>query len=77
VLNELNRSFGRLYHMKAGRRSHPNSCRVLLLQEFYGIRSQRRRMEQLNSSLLFRWFVGLLQGDPARDATKTPRSKAR
>jgi len=33
--------------------------RALLLQAFYSIRSERMLMEQLDYSLLFRWFVGL------------------
>jgi transposase len=35
-----------------------------LLQAFYSIRSERQVMEQLNYSLLFRWFVGLSVDDP-------------
>jgi transposase len=33
--------------------------RVLLLQAFYSVRSERLLMEQLDYNLLFRWFVGL------------------
>ena len=33
--------------------------RALLLQAFYSIRSERLLMEQLDYSMLFRWFVGL------------------
>jgi hypothetical protein len=35
-----------------------------LLQAFYGIRSERLLLEQLNDNLLFRWFVGLSPDDP-------------
>ena len=35
-----------------------------LLQAFYGIRSERLLLEQLNYILLFRWFVGLSPDDP-------------
>jgi hypothetical protein len=31
---------------------------ALLLQVFYGIRSERQLMEQLDYNLLYRWFVG-------------------
>ena len=31
----------------------------MLLQVFYGIRSERQLMEQLDYNLLYRWFVGL------------------
>ena len=30
-----------------------------LLQAFYGIRSERLLLEQLDDNMLFRWFVGL------------------
>ncbi len=35
-----------------------------LLQAFYGIRSERLLLEQLQYNLLFRWFVGLGPDDP-------------
>ena len=34
-----------------------------LLQAFYGIRTERRLLEQLHYRLLFRWFVGLSPGN--------------
>ena len=33
---------------------------MLLLQAFYGVRSERQVMERLKYDLLFRWFVGLV-----------------
>jgi transposase len=46
--------------------------RALLGQAFYGIRSERQLMAQLDDNLLFRCVVGLPQGpaferDPSRD----------
>ncbi len=38
--------------------------RALLLQMLYSIRSERLLMEQLEYSLLFRWFVGLNVDEP-------------
>lgn len=38
---------------------------ALLLQVFYGIRSERQLMEQLNDNLLYRCFVGLAPDDPS------------
>src|SRR6188474_1815615 len=38
--------------------------RAMLLQAFYGIRSERQLMERLEFDLLFRWFVGLGIDDP-------------
>jgi transposase len=31
----------------------------MLLQAFYGLRSERQLMERIEYGLLFRWFVGL------------------
>ena len=42
---------------------------ALLLQVFYGIRSERQLMEQLDYNLLYRWFVGLSPDDPIWDPT--------
>jgi Transposase and inactivated derivatives len=58
VLGELTRSLGRLYASE-GRPSIPPEqlLSALLLQVFYGIRSERQLMEQLDYNLLYRWFV--------------------
>ena len=60
VLGELNRSLGKLYASE-GRPSIPPEqlLSALLLQVFYGIRSERQLIEQLNYNFLYRWFVGL------------------
>src|SRR5271170_97289 len=52
VLGELNRSFARLYASE-GRPSIPPEqlLSALLLQVFYGIRSERQLMEQLDYNL--------------------------
>src|ERR1700730_17927785 len=52
---------------------------ILLLQVFYGIRSERQLMEQLDYNLLYRWFAGLAPDDPVWDTTtftKEPGSTA-
>jgi transposase len=51
--------------------------RALLLQAFYGIRSERQLMEQLDYNLLFRWFVGLSMDAPIWDATVYSRNRDR
>ena len=55
VLKELSGSFGRLYSSE-GRPSIPPEqlLSALLLQVFYGIRSERQLMEQLDYNLLYR-----------------------
>ena len=60
VLSEMNRQLGKLYASE-GRPSIPPEqlLSALLLQVFYGVRSERQLMEQLDYNLLYRWFVGL------------------
>ena len=60
VLEDMHGDFAKLYS-SAGRPSIPPEqlLSALLLQVFYGIRSERQLMEQLDYNLLYRWFVGL------------------
>ena len=78
VLGELNRSLGRLYASE-GRPSIPPEqlLSALLLQVFYGIRSERQLMEQLDYNLLYRWFVGLAPDDPVWDPTTFTKNRDR
>src|SRR5438874_11886561 len=78
VLQELSHSFGELYSQE-GRPSIPPEqlLSALLLQVFYGLRSERQLMEQLNYNLLFRWFVGLSPDDPVWDATTFTKNRDR
>lgn len=78
VLKELSRSLGRLYASE-GRPSVPPEqlLSALLLQVFYGIRSERQLVEQLNYNLLYRWFVGLSPDDPIWDATTFTKNRER
>jgi len=78
VLGELNRSLGRLYASE-GRPSIPPEqlLSALLLQVFYGIRSERQLMEQLDYNLLYRWFVGLTADDRVWDPTTFTKNRER
>jgi transposase len=51
--------------------------RALLLQALYGKRSERLLMEELDYSLLFRWFVGLAMDDEVWDATVFSKNRDR
>jgi transposase len=51
--------------------------RALLLQALYGKRSERLLMEELDYSLLFRWFVGLAMDDEIWDATVFSKNRDR
>lgn len=51
--------------------------RAMLLQAFYGLRSERQLMERLDYDLLFRWFVGLGVDDPAFDHSSFSKNRDR
>ncbi len=78
VLSELNRDFRKLYST-TGRPSIPPEqlLSALLLQVFYGVRSERQLMEQLDYNLLYRWFVGLSPDDMVWDATTFTKNRER
>jgi transposase len=78
VLRELSRGFTKLYS-RDGRPSIPPEqlLSALLIQAFYGIRSERQLMEQLEYNLLFRWFVGLSPDDPVWDPTVFTKNRKR
>lgn len=78
VLGDLNRCLSKLY-ANEGRPSIPPEqlLSALLLQVFYGIRSERQLMEQLDYNLLYRWFVGLSPDDPVWDPTVFTKNRDR
>jgi transposase len=78
ALGALSAEFDRLYS-KVGRPSIPPEqlLRALLLQYFFGIRSERLLMEQLDYNLLFRWFVGLSMDSTVWDATVFSKNRER
>lgn len=61
ALSALDGDFEALYPRRLGRPSIPPErlLRAMLLQVFYGLRSERQLMERIEFDLLFRWFVGL------------------
>ncbi|MGA8213293.1 MAG: IS5 family transposase [Candidatus Sulfotelmatobacter sp.] len=78
VRSELFPVLSRLY-AKTGRPSiaPEKLLRALLLQVLYSVRSERMLMEQLDYSLLFRWFVGLNMDDPIWDVTVFTKNRER
>ena len=78
ALKALSAEFDALYS-KVGRPSIPPEylLRALLLQAFFGIRSERLLMEQLEYNLLFRWFVGLDMDDAVWDVTVFSKNRER
>src|SRR5688572_10883444 len=65
VLRELSPRFDRMYS-DIGRPSIPPEqlLRALLLQGLYTVRSERLLMEEIDYSILFRWFIGLGLDEP-------------
>jgi transposase len=51
--------------------------RALLLQMLYSVRSERLLMEEIDYSVLFRWFVGLNLDEPVWDATTFTKNRDR
>lgn len=78
ALAELSGRFEELY-ARTGRPSiaPEKLLRALLLQALYGKRSERLLMEELDYSLLFRWFVGLAIDDEVWDATVFSKNRDR
>jgi len=78
ALAALSPEFEKLY-ARVGRPSiaPEKLLRVLLLQAFYSVRSERQLMEQLDYNLLFRWFVGLGMDAPIWDVTVFTKNRER
>ena len=79
VLASMSGDFEAIYVPGVGRPSIPPErlLRALLLQAFYGIRSERQIMERLEHDLLFRWFVGLGIDDGSWDQTTFGKNRDR
>lgn len=79
ALADLSEDFAALYPPKLGRPSIPPErlLRAMLLQAFYGIRSERQLMERMEFDLLFRWFVGLGVDDAAWDHSSFSKNRDR
>ena len=78
ALERLSSRFARLYST-TGRPSIPPEqlLRALLLQILYSIRSERLLVEELDYSVLYRWFVGLSMDDTIWDATTFTKNRDR
>ena len=78
ALGELSGRFEELYATTGRPSIAPEKLlRALLLQALYGKRSERLLMEELDYSLLFRWFVGLAIDDAVWDATVFSKNRDR
>src|SRR3989449_3089249 len=76
ILKEMSPQFAKRY-ADVGRPSiaPERLLRVLLLQIFYSVRSERLLMEQLQYNLLFRWFVGMEMDERSEEHTSELQSR--
>jgi transposase len=78
ALDRLSPEFAKLYS-PFGLASIPPEklLRPLLLQAFYGLRSERQLMEQVGYNKLFRWFIGLSMDAAVWDVTVFTKNRDR
>ena len=78
ALLDLNKDFEAMY-APFGRPSIPPEklLRAQLLQMFFSVRSERLLMEEIDYSILYRWFVGLNLDEPVWDATTFTKNRDR
>lgn len=78
VLKRLSPRFAKMYS-DMGRPSIPPEqlLRALLLQSLYTIRSERLLMEEIDYSILFRWFVGVSLDEPIWSPTTFSKNRDR
>lgn len=78
ALGALSKDFDRLYTDFGRPGIAPEKLlRAMLLQAFYGVRSERQLMERMEFDLLFRWFVGLGVDDPVWDHSTFSKNRDR
>src|SRR5271156_6277395 len=78
ILREMSPVFDSMY-ARDGRPSIPPEklLRAQLLQMLYSVRSERLLMEEIDYSMLFRWFVGLNLDEEVWDATTFTKNRDR
>jgi transposase len=78
ALKQMSLLFGALY-ATTGRPSIPPEklLRAQLLQMLYSVRSERLLMEEIDYSVLFRWFVGFNMDDEVWDPTVFTKNRDR
>jgi transposase len=78
ILERMSPLFDAMY-AEGGRPSIPPEklLRAQLLQMLYSVRSERLLMEEIDYSILYRWFVGLSLDDHVWDATSFRKNRDR
>lgn len=78
ILRALSPEFDRMYAGEGRPSIAPEKLlRAQLLQMLYSIRSERLLMEEIDYSMLFRWFVGLNLDEEVWDATTFSKNRDR
>ena len=78
ILQALSPEFDRMYAREGRPSIAPEKLlRGQLLQMLYSIRSERLLMEEIDYSVLFRWFVGLNLDEEVWDATTFTKNRDR
>jgi transposase len=78
ALKNMSQRFDRMY-AKTGRPSiaPEKLLRAQLIQMLYSIRSERLLMEEIDYSMLFRWFIGMNLDEPVWDVTVFTKNRNR
>jgi len=78
ALGSMTKRFDAMYS-KTGRPSIPPEklLRALLIQMLYSVRSERLLMEEIDYSVLYRWFVGMNLDEPVWDVTVFTKNRDR
>src|SRR5215475_6474328 len=78
ALKNMSERFDGMY-AKTGRPSIPPEklLRAQLIQMLYSVRSERLLMEEIDYSMLFRWFVGMNLDEPVWDVTVFTKNRNR
>jgi transposase len=78
ALSNMSERFDAVY-AKTGRPSIPPEklLRAQLIQMLYSVRSERLLMEEIDYSMLFRWFVGMNLDEPVWDVTVFTKNRNR
>jgi len=78
VLQVLSPEFDRMYARQGRPSIAPEKLlRAQLLQMLYSVRSERLLMEEIDYSMLFRWFVGMNLDEPVWDVTVFTKNRNR
>lgn len=78
VLQGLSAEFDRMYARQGRPSIAPEKLlRAQLLQMLYSVRSERLLMEEIDYSILFRWFIGLNLDEEVWDATTFTKNRDR